>query len=304
MNPTLNLVYPEKSIITYEINKFPDGQQQVIIKSNYNNFSYLTISSRLNNFKDLELLICVTKSLNNLGIKDISVEIPYCLGSRSDRKFCKGDNNYLKDVICPIINSLNFTSVAVTDPHSDVLEACLNNYNKIPNTELVMWSLTDLYGFKGNLNTGYILISSDAGANKKIYSLAEHILYSGDIITCSKHRDADGKIIKTEVPYFDLSKDVIIVDDICDGGRTFIEIGKTIKERQENFERQTPRETGKVPGKLYLIVTHGIFSKGYDELNRYFDHIYCTNSYKDIPESIWDGDKKQIKTNVSQLNIF
>lgn len=51
--------------------------------------------------------------------------------------------------------------------------------------------------------------------------------------------------------------------------------------------------------KIYLIVTHGIFSKGFKELNRYFDNIYCTNSYKDIA-----NDEYGEITNVKQSNIF
>jgi len=45
--------------------------------------------------------------------------------------------------------------------------------------------------------------------------------------------------------------------------------------------------------KLYLIVTHGIFSAGFDELGKYFEQIYTTNSYKDIDNEL-----------VKQSNIF
>ena len=143
----LNLTNNETSDIKFEVSKFPDGQQQVKIdfsnhithinvKDNYYNNYYaipfpVIIKARLNNFKDLELIICATKSLKELGVKEIHLYTPYFLGSRSDRKFEEGSNNYLKDVICPIINSLNFESVTILDPHSDVLEACLNNFKKV-----------------------------------------------------------------------------------------------------------------------------------------------------------------------------
>jgi ribose-phosphate pyrophosphokinase len=60
------------------------------------------------------------------------------------------------------------------------------------------------------------------------------------------------------------------VDDICDGGRTFIEISKALDGYQ---------------GELYLFVTHGIFSKGFEELFKHFTKIYTTNSIKDIEQS-------------------
>lgn len=136
-----------------------------------------------------------------------------------------------------------------------------------------------------------ILVSPDAGASKKIYKLAEQIGYKGDIITCSKDRDENGKLTKTVVPlgiqHFSLSKNFIIIDDICDGGRTFINIAKEIKE----FNNKT---------KIYLIVTHGIFSKGFEELSQYFDGIYCTNSYSNLQlESAHDFYKF-----INQLNVF
>lgn len=126
-----------------------------------------------------------------------------------------------------------------------------------------------------DINNRFILIAPDGGSLKKIYKLAEQIGYKGDIITCSKERDKDGKLTKTAVPLLDReSHDFIIVDDICDGGATFINIAKNIKEQYKGLEDISPI-------KIYLIVTHGIFSKGFEELSKYFDGIYCTNSYKE-----------------------
>lgn len=314
----LNLTDLDSSDIKFEVSRFPDGQQQVKIipfefiyypeghthfTRHSNNFKIskeisIQIKSRLNNFKDLELIICATKSARELGIKEIHLYIPYFLGSRSDRKFEEGSNNYLKDVICPIINSLNFSSVTVMDPHSDVLEACLNNFKKIDNREVVRGAIPSFFiNEKGNVyeyfNNNCILISPDAGANKKIFKVAEQISYTGDIITCSKSRDVNGKLTKTNVPLLDReSHDFIIIDDICDGGATFLNIAKSIKKQYEGLEDITQV-------KIYLIVTHGIFSKGFKELNKYFDGIYCTNSYRDVAD-----DEYGEKTNVKQLNVI
>lgn len=314
---TLNLTNLEESDIKYEISKFPDGQQQVKITEEQSLSPYYSlinllpwmikegvqIKSRLNNFKDLELIICATKSLRNLGVKEIHLYTPYFLGSRSDRKFEEGSNNYLKDVICPIINSLNFESVTVLDPHSDVLEACLNNFKKIDNFSLINYSIKNIAinktkGESNKLND-FILISPDAGANKKIFKVAEQIGYTGEIITCSKDRDIDGKLNKTVVPIelknnsfrYYVNKDFVIIDDICDGGRTFINIAIELKSYLKDIGSQ---------GKIYLIVTHGIFSKGFEELSEYFDGIYCTNSYFDMPKNVIIPKKEFVK----QLNVF
>lgn len=315
---TLNLTDLDKSDIKYKIQKFPDGQQNIVIIFDYfvntplpkghpNDLkSYsVQIKSRLNNWLDLELIVCAIASLRELGVEEIHLYTPYIIGARSDRNFEGGGNNYLKDVICPIINSLNFKTVTCIDPHSDVLEACINNFKKESNLELVNFTIKDLIWkqkeIKSNtpLNSlleNIILVSPDAGASKKIYKLAEQIGYKGDIITCSKERDTDGKLTRINVPISLAAghgdKDMIIIDDICDGGATFINIAKRIKEYKYN-------------NKIYLIVTHGIFSKGFEELSKYFDGIYCTNSYRDI--CIDHGYTPKIEKHssiVHQLNVF
>jgi len=279
----LNLAYPEASDISFKVSKFPDGQQSITIAPIRTNVT-IQIRSKLNSFKDLELIICANKALRNEECSDkISLYVPYFLGARSDRKFETGGTNYLKDVICPLINGQNFDRVTVIDPHSDVTEALLNNFYKKDNVDLVNWALRDIN------STNYLLVSPDAGALKKVFNVAEKINYKKDIIIASKHRDVSGKITHTEVPFSvnDAGKDMIIIDDICDGGRTFIEIAKTIKNKQM-LSSATP-----IHGKIYLIVTHGIFSAGYDELANYFDTIYCTNSIQDIDNPL-----------VKQFNVF
>ena len=138
------------------------------------------------------------------------------------------------------------------------------------------------------------LIVVDAGASKKIDHLAKKLSekYDINLIQCHKKRNIKtGEIEKLEVFSENLNNlPNIIVDDIADGAASFI---FCVKELQ------------KITGynKSYLIVTHGIFSKGFKELSKYFDGIYCTNSYQDI------GDYASIygeleKTNVKQLNVF
>jgi ribose-phosphate pyrophosphokinase len=286
----LNLTDLEKSDIKYQIQNFPDGQQNIIIKNTRINLiqQEIEIKTRLNNFQDLELIICATKTLRNLGVKEIHLYTPYFLGSRSDRQFEEGSCNYLKDVICPIINSLNFESVTVLDPHSHVLEACLNGFKKENNEKLVKFALNNIYHNEfsiwnnsfDTMKDKFVLLSPDAGASHKIYKLAEQIGYKGDIITCSKERDNDGKLTKCVIPEFDINKDIIIIDDIFDYGKTFTNIAREITNRS-------------CKGKLYLIVTHSIQTEGLKEALIYFDVIYTTNSYK-------DHNLERVK----QLNVF
>lgn len=333
----LNLTNNETSDIKFEVSRFPDGQQQVTITDlefltqknkkfwavpgkystphsanvygQYNLPSKpikVQLKARLNDFKDLELIVCAVASLKELGIKEIHLYTPYFMGARSDRKFKEGSNNYLKHVICPMINALNLSSVGVIDGHSDVLEACLNNYVKIDNVDLVKFALNDIVSSKEDYSKwsfdDVVVVSPDAGAMKKIYNVAEKIKYDGGIVIASKHRNPDGTLSDVRVNLFaeQYTKDIIIIDDICDGGRTFIEIAKKI-------QGQCPMQY-KLP-KIYLIVTHGVFSNKFGELSRHFERIYCTNSYSNILK--WqENDGRIITANsgkgdfIKQMNVF
>jgi ribose-phosphate pyrophosphokinase len=284
----LDLTNKLDSEIQYEVSKFPDGQQSITILNPHHHWvlkqkvDYVKIHSRLNSFADLELIICAKKALDHLGVSQVVLHVPYFLGARSDRKFQEGSIHYLRDVICPIINSLNFNSVVVLDPHSDVLEACLNNMIKIDNHLIVKSALT-LIDNKNDARERICLVSPDAGAYKKIFDVAKKFDID-KVITATKVRDLKtGKILHTEVPTPDMHNDIkyVIVDDICDGGRTFTEVAKAIK---------AVRPTAKV----HLVVTHGIFSAGFEPLKEYIEHIYTTNSVKDEEDSDF----------VTRFNVF
>lgn len=88
-----------------------------------------------------------------------------------------------------------------------------------------------------------------------------------NIYNCEKVRNPlTGKFEGFTVPEIDRSIPTIIIDDICDGGGTFIGIAK---------ELNMPKEL------MGLYVTHGIFSRGFDELCSFFGKIITTNSYYD-----------------------
>jgi len=296
----LNLLDIDKSEIKYQIKKFPDGQQDIILEPKKvgeipfqtNDWSFITypvqIKSRLNSFQDLELIICATKALNRLKVKEIHLYIPYLLGARSDRQFQDGGTSYIVDVLAPIINSLNFESVTMMDVHSDVSMGLIHNSLNINNVNLLKWALPQIDN-KNDAQDNVVLVSPDGGALKKIYETASGAKLYCDIIISAKHRDVKtGKLNGFNVPIIPnhIDKTLVWVDDICDGGGTFI--GEAIEANKNGHV-----------GKKYLIVTHGIFSAGFKELTKYFDGIYCTNSYRNIA----DIENDEV-TKTKQLNVF
>jgi ribose-phosphate pyrophosphokinase len=318
---TLNLVNEDYSDIGYVISKYPDGQQSIalggfevkdidgtveVIPCSCEDMSNrkVIIKSRLNTFQHLELIICATKALRNLGVEHIELYTPYLIGARSDRKFDLGGVNYLKDVISPIINSMGYKKVHIHTPHSDVTEACINNFVKIDNNEFVRTVVTQYICKNHNIKFSDIrLLSPDAGALKRVFADAEHMNYTNEIIIAAKHRNPKtGQITHTSVPMstVDVDKHIVMIDDICDGGRTFIEIAKAINEVRALSSAVRPDNYG----KIFLIVTHGIFSSGFKELNKYFDGIYCTDSYSSMndPEFSLVNDNQLHK--LTQTSLF
>lgn len=262
--------------------RFPDGQQnvvltpQVLTRLNTDPFvpKQVKIKTRLANWGDLEKLVACVASVREANeTVQIGVEIPYFLGARSDKKFENGGNYYLRDVICPVINNLNLNAVVLRDPHSDVLPNLLKNVIVRDNLDFIEWA-GDCIGQDNGVS--HILVP-DAGGMKRIHNYK----LGKPLILAEKERDlATGKIICTKIYGEVEGLNAVIIDDICDGGRTFVELAKEFKGRGGN--------------NLYLVVTHGIFSAGFGELGKWFKHIYVTNSYMDC------GNNELVST----FNVF
>ncbi len=282
MQEILELANPKGNEWLFKIINFPDGQQDISILPDCWDTSGVLIRSRFNSFRDLELIICATQALRRVGVKNVSLFVPYLLGARCDRKFQSGGTSYLRDVVAPIINSQKYYAVRVYDVHNmAVTDACIDNLILEDNANLVRYSI------EGIRSANFVIITPDEGASKKIYPLINKIGIQSEVHICSKKRDPkSGAIIESSIGNVVDFKgaDIFIIDDICDGGRTFIEIAKKIKNLN--------------CGKIYLIVSHGIFSAGFDELYKYFDCIYCTNSIRDI------DDKNKAEWNVREVNFL
>lgn len=197
------------------------------------------------------------------GVEKIELIYPYLPYARQDRVMERFEPFSLK-VFCNLLNSLNLDSVVVFDPHSDVGPALINNCRAIP-----QWEIANDVIPQGILDDQRIIyVSPDAGAYKKTHKLA---LDDSRICMGAKMRNGRGEIVSTKVysPVDLTGRDCLIVDDICDGGRTFIELSKALKKEGA--------------ARVMLYVTHGIFAKGFDELRQHIDHIYTTDSFPHDP---------------------
>ncbi len=260
LNLDKNFKPKEGEEIQFESFTFFGGEPHIKINPNFDTSKSITVTHRLNSFNDLGLLCLAVDALHRMEAKLETLIIPYFPSARQDRVMVKGEPLSVK-VYADIINALNFNRVIVFDAHSEVTPAVLNNCELIANYKFVEKVIQEI----GN---NVLLISPDGGALKKIYKVSE-FLGGIEVIECSKSRDVKtGKLTGFKVYADDLQgKDCLIVDDICDGGGTFIGLADELKNKNA--------------GNLYLVVSHGIFSKGFEDL-KCFERIFTTDSFKNM----------------------
>ncbi|CAH0151692.1 Ribose-phosphate pyrophosphokinase [Pedobacter sp. Bi27] len=251
----------ENNLIEYKSFLFAGGEPHIKISTNFDVAAPVTITQRINSFNDLGMICITVDALRRMGVKEIELFIPYFPAARQDRVMIPGEPLSVK-VYADIINTMALASVTVFDPHSEVTPALLNNCVTVSNHEFIKQVIA-------NIGTDVKLISPDGGALKKIYKVSE-FLGGAEVVECSKSRDVKtGKLSGFKVYAEDLAgADCLIVDDICDGGGTFIGLAEALKAKNA--------------GKLYLAISHGIFSKGFDELGKYFEQIFTTDSIKEV----------------------
>lgn len=196
---------------------------------------------------------------------DVHLYLDYVPYGRQDRVCNKGEAFGLK-VFCDMVNSMNFTSVTIEDPHSDVTPALLDRCHVVPQSHVVKmdYYLDEItnYAMKDFLKTAAI-VSPDAGSNKKIGDVCK-VLGKDSFIRADKKRDlGTGQIIETVVYSEMVPADCLIVDDLCDGGRTFKELAKVLKFKGAE--------------RVGLFVTHGIFSRGKDL--DYIDFVWSNSDW-------------------------
>jgi len=242
----------------YKLFKFPGGE--IHFKAKIDLKETIKIETRINSSDDLITLALVVDTCKKEGSQYIMVYIPYMPYAQADRDFSRGESFSLK-TITNILNNLPVDKYYIFDPHSDVAPALLKNCEALYNDSFIMNVMLKLN--RENL----LWLSPDAGAYKKIFKLAERVGFKGEILCCQKDRNTTTGEVQVVVPTLPL-KDILIIDDICVGGRTFIEISKKIRNTEGR--------------KVYLAVSHGIFSNGFTELAHHFTTVFTTNSRCDI----------------------
>mgnify|MGYP000477338072 CR=1 FL=1 len=262
------------SEMSYENFTFSGGEEHIRFEpADIDQIAKIEIYERMSSASKLVRLMMAVDALKRLtnGALPIELVMPYFPYARQDRVCVEGEA-LGASVMASIINGLELSKVTIWDAHSDVSPALLNRVVNIPQIEL----LEQCGELAQCLANGQLtLISPDAGASKKTIKIAEKFNGEPLVIQAQKLRNLKtGEITKTEILGDVKGKKVLIADDICDGGRTFVELAKVLKENGAK--------------EVSLFVTHGIFSKGFEVFEGLIDNIYTTDSFKpknEFPQS-------------------
>lgn len=248
---------------------FSGGELQISLSERHKDFltniendGQINIRAHIKCSEGIILLSQLKNLIDNLNLKEkIVLYLPYVPYARYDRAMVNPDSFSLQ-VFANLLNSLNFDEVIVQDCHSKITTDLINNCSNIEQSNLIKHSF--------DFSSYDLIVAPDKGSIFKALKVSK--LLNKELIICNKTRDeTTGKL---NLNYEILSrtdiikgKNILIVDDICDGGGTFILAAKELLKYE--------------PATLSLYITHGIFSKGLEHLESVFDNIYAFNSWLD-----------------------
>lgn len=168
------------------------------------------------------------------GVK-ASLNLPYLPYARQD-KDPSNNATFALHSFAALINFLSFSAVIAVDPHSDMAEELFNNFQPVyPIARTVE-------AFKSSESD--VACYPDAGALAKYGEIFNFPYVHGEKV----RNQATGAIESLKLVGDVSNKRVLIVDDLCDAGGTFISLAKTLYEAGAK--------------EVSLFVSHGLFTKG------------------------------------------
>lgn len=257
-----------------EVSTFPGGEVHIKLpdtnylqetinfreKNTNSSMPNIMVESKVRSSNDLMQLILVKDALDGV-FPNVSkgLKIMYLPYARQDR-VCNPGEAFSAKVFASMLNTMEFDLIITADVHSSVILSYIN-------TPVVHVSVNDIFKVKHQpMLPNMVLVAPDKGSYDKVKSLSEMI--GVPFISATKTRT--GNSIQVELSEVDRNtnlrdRNLLIVDDICDGGGTFIALSKELCYKN--------------PLSINLYVTHGIFSKGIGGLRAFgISNIYTTDS--------------------------
>lgn len=209
---------------------------------------------RQDSFAEFCAAMLLLDAMRYRGIPIPELIIPMFPGQRQDRINQTGDSLFTARSLAEMVNSRQAPSVTILDPHSDVTPALLDRCRVIDAYQCI----------KSPRGKYAAVVAPDAGADKRAGKVANSL--GVPLLHAWKTRDVTtGALSGFGIQEHNLPPGslVLVVDDICDAGGTFVGLANVINN------------SGIV---AHLWTTHGLFTRGTAQLLQSYSHVYCSDS--------------------------
>jgi len=259
------------------VKQFPNGESLFEKSEIHNHIKFHSVIEWYyeSNAEMFELMI-IKSEIDDSFNSNVDLVIKYMPYSRMDRD----NENYVFTLkhMAKFINSLGFNGITVIEAHSDVTLALLN---KVSGETYTVQHVVQIMNSLNLTNEDVVLFFPDAGAQKRYGSM-----FSIENLVGFKQRDfKTGEIKDLQIMgKADTSKTVIIVDDLCSKGGTFMQSSKKLTDM--GFS------------DIYLYTTHceNTIYQGDIFKTDYIKHVYTT-------DSIFKLDEKQSTDKITVFKI-
>lgn len=250
--------------LPFKLIRFPAGEPHVDIGGLRDNAA-VVIDWRFAEAGELFDVLALNDALVRAGLL-VRLFVPYMPAARQDR--AQPGFAFTLSIVARVLGACGFTSVEVVDPHSAVTPGHVAGCKVRELASVVP---------PGVISADTVLVCPDEGASARVVSVALRFGIQR-IISCRKRRDAaTGALSGFELVGTSnvcATDRLLVVDDICDGGGTFLGIADVLD-----------RAAGGRLAALDLWVTHGVFSKGLAPLLNRYRTIHTTDSLPQRHES-------------------
>lgn len=267
----------ESLYLDVEILKFNDGSLKVSLPQMKHEYThtYCEVKVNVTSMNDIMIVAQVKDIISRFNdTKHFILTIMNTPYTRYDRVMHADKTDaFGAKVFADFVNSIGFDNVNFLDCHSEVMLDLIKQSHSFPQHDLMSFTLQK----NGVIVQDFNLIAPDKGATKK--------LTDPDMVFDKVRNTETGHITGMELVFDDSRADrpYLVVDDICEGGRTFIELAKLFNETKT--------------GSLNLYVTHGIFSNNaIEKLLDFYENIYVYSMPNALYESLKEDDKKRVLT--------
>lgn len=232
--------------------------------------------------KDFGELLLMLDAVYRGGAKKITVVIPHLGFGRQDRLPLHG--KVVEPLsVATVLKALEryADEFVVLDPHSDQTQAAVEKpFQIVFGSYILIPAIKEYFPL-----VNAVVLSPDAGGTPRAEAWAKRLSDGKKTIQVAsayKTRDPESGLSKTKDIMGDvLGKDVIIVDDMIDGGTTLVEAAKLAKAKGAE--------------RIIAVATHGVFSKDVVEKiqNSPIEKVFVLDTIA-APEAVLQCEKIEV----------